>query len=163
MVDGERSIPVLAYDNAIPFVEVNGQRAVSATQICSKRFDTETPIGNNEVKFENGTVVVHDQQHAFVLKDGRQVRVTLFDPFAVDLEHMDEGGLVKAPMHGKLVAVFVKPGDRVEKGQRLAIVEAMKMEHALLAPTAGEVAEVAAEPGAQVAEGAPLIHIKTEG
>ena len=66
-------------------------------------------------------------------------------------------------MHGKLIAVFVKPGDRVEKGQRLAIVEAMKMEHALVAPAAGEIAEVAAEPGAQVAEGARLIVDSTTG
>ena len=65
-------------------------------------------------------------------------------------------------MHGKLIAIFVKPGDRVEKGQRLAVVEAMKMEHALLAPADGEVAEVAAEPGAQVSEGARLIVLKTE-
>ena len=57
------------------------------------------------------------------------------------------GGSVKAPMHGKLIAVFVQPGDRVEKGQRLAIVEAMKMEHALVAPADGEVAEIAAEAG----------------
>jgi 3-methylcrotonyl-CoA carboxylase alpha subunit len=99
----------------------------------------------------------------FVLRSGRQTRVALHDPFAVDLEHMDEGGLVKAPMHGKLVAVFVAPGDHVKKGQRLAIVEAMKMEHVLTAPADGEVAEVASEPGAQVAEGARLIVFKTEG
>ena len=97
-----------------------------------------------------------------VLAGGRQTRVDRHDPFAVDLEHMDEGGTVKAPMHGKLVAVFVKPGDKVEKGRHLAIVEAMKMEHALVAPAAGEVVEVAAEPGAQVAEGARLIVIATE-
>jgi 3-methylcrotonyl-CoA carboxylase alpha subunit len=85
-----------------------------------------------------------------------------YDPFDVDLEHMDQGGSVKAPMHGKLIAVFVKAGDKVEKGQRLAIVEAMKMEHVLIAPADGEVAEIAAEPGAQVAEGARLIGLKTE-
>ncbi|MFL5142434.1 MAG: acetyl/propionyl/methylcrotonyl-CoA carboxylase subunit alpha [Microvirga sp.] len=96
-----------------------------------------------------------------VLRNGRQTRVDRHDPFAVDLEHIDEGGAVKAPMHGKLIAVFVRPGDRVEKGQRLAIVEAMKMEHALVAPAAGEVAEVAAEPGQQVAEGARLIVLAT--
>ncbi len=84
------------------------------------------------------------------------------DPFAVDLEHLDSGDSVNAPMHGKLVAVFVSPGDRVEKGQRLAVVEAMKMEHALLAPADGEVAEVAAEVGAQVAEGARLIVLKSD-
>jgi 3-methylcrotonyl-CoA carboxylase alpha subunit len=92
-----------------------------------------------------------------VVEDGRQTRVELYDPFAVDLEHIGEAGVVKAPMHGKLVALFVKPGDRVEKGQRLAVIEAMKMEHVLLAPAAGEVIEVAAETGAQVAEGARLI------
>ena len=74
-----------------------------------------------------------------------------------------EGGSVKAPMHGKLIALFVQPGDRVEKGQRLAIVEAMKMEHALVAPADGEVAEVAAEVGSQVAEGARLIVVKADG
>ena len=97
-----------------------------------------------------------------VVRNGRQTRVALYDPFAIDLEHMDEGGSVKAPMHGKLIAVFVQPGDRVEKGQRLAIVEAMKMEHALVAPSAGEVTEIAAEPGAQVAEGARLIVLKAD-
>jgi 3-methylcrotonyl-CoA carboxylase alpha subunit len=97
-----------------------------------------------------------------VLRDGRQTRVARHDPFDVDLEHLNGGNFVKAPMHGKLIAVLVKPGDRVEKGQRLAVVEAMKMEHALVAPSDGEVAEIAAEPGAQVAEGARLIILKTE-
>ncbi len=98
----------------------------------------------------------------YVIRNGRQTLVQPYDPFDVDLEHMDEGGAVKAPMHGKLVAVFVQPGDKVEKGQRLAIVEAMKMEHVLVAPSDGEVAEIAAEPGAQVAEGARLIVLKAE-
>jgi 3-methylcrotonyl-CoA carboxylase alpha subunit len=98
----------------------------------------------------------------FVVKDGRQSHVRLHDPFAVDLEHMDEGGSVKAPMHGKLIALFVQPGDRVEKGQRLAVVEAMKMEHVLVAPIDAEVAEIAAEPGAQVAEGARLIVLRAQ-
>lgn len=98
----------------------------------------------------------------YVFRNGRQTLVQLYDPFDVDLEHMDEGGSVKAPMHGKLIAMFVQPGDKVEKGQRLAIVEAMKMEHVLVAPSDGEVAEIAAEPGAQVVEGARLIVLKAE-
>jgi 3-methylcrotonyl-CoA carboxylase alpha subunit len=105
---------------------------------------------------------VQTDHGVIVLNGGRQTRIALFDPFDVDLEHLDGGNSVKAPMHGKLIAVFVKPGERVHKGQRLAIVEAMKMEHALLAPADGEVAEVAAEAGAQVAEGARLIVLKTE-
>jgi 3-methylcrotonyl-CoA carboxylase alpha subunit len=50
----------------------------------------------------------------------------------------------------------------VEKGDRLAVVEAMKMEHVLVAPCAGTVTEIAAEPGAQVGEGARLIVIAAE-
>ncbi|MBM6596485.1 acetyl-CoA carboxylase biotin carboxylase subunit [Microvirga pudoricolor] len=106
--------------------------------------------------------IVEADDAAIVLHQGRQTRVILHDPFAVDLEHLGEGSSIKAPMHGKVVAVFVQPGDRVEKGQRLAIVEAMKMEHVLTAPFEAEIAEVAAEAGAQVAEGARLIVLKTE-
>ncbi len=65
-------------------------------------------------------------------------------------------------MHGKVVAVFVVEGEAVEKGQRIAIVEAMKMEHALVAPRAGIVMEVAAEAGQQVPEGAKLVVIGEE-
>ena len=126
-------------------------------------WDTEGAfVRGREDAREQSFSIVDAEDSIIVLSHGRQTRVSLHDPFAVDLEHMDEGGTVKAPMHGKVVAVFVQPGDRVEKGQRLAIVEAMKMEHALVAPMDGEVAEVAAEAGAQVAEGARLIVLKTE-
>ena len=97
-----------------------------------------------------------------VVASGRQTRVAPFDPFAVDLEHLDAGDAVLSPMHGKLVAMFVTPGQRVEKGQRLAIVEAMKMEHALLAPRDGAVAEIGGEAGQQVAEGARLVVFEPE-
>jgi 3-methylcrotonyl-CoA carboxylase alpha subunit len=65
-------------------------------------------------------------------------------------------------MHGKVLAVEVKVGDRVTKGQRLAVVEAMKMEHALNAYADGTVAEVAVSAGTQVAEGARLIVVKED-
>jgi 3-methylcrotonyl-CoA carboxylase alpha subunit len=107
-----------------------------------------------------GTTVVETGAGVVVIEEGRQTHIALHDPFAVDLEHMHEGGVLKAPMHGKLVAVLVKPGDRVAKGQRLAVIEAMKMEHVLQAPAAGEVTEVSAEAGAQVMEGARLIGLR---
>ncbi|SFJ80512.1 3-methylcrotonyl-CoA carboxylase alpha subunit [Bosea sp. OK403] len=89
---------------------------------------------------------------------GRQTAVALFDPFSVDLDAAaGAGGIIKAPMHGKLIALFVTAGEAVVKGQRLAIVEAMKMEHVLVAPRAGTVTEVAGEAGAQVAEGAKVV------
>ncbi|KMO34071.1 carbamoyl-phosphate synthase subunit L [Methylobacterium tarhaniae] len=106
--------------------------------------------------------VIDAPNGVLVLAGGRQIALAPPDPFAVDLDHIDQGGTIKAPMHGRLVAVLVAPGDRVVRGQRLAVVEAMKMEHALTAPSDGTVAEVAAEAGQQVAEGARLITLTTE-
>jgi 3-methylcrotonyl-CoA carboxylase alpha subunit len=65
-------------------------------------------------------------------------------------------------MHGKVLAVLVESGAQVAKGQPVAIIEAMKMEHTLAAPVAGRVSEVGVEAGAQVAEGAAIIVIGTE-
>ena len=62
-------------------------------------------------------------------------------------------------MHGKLLAVLVSAGEAVSKGHRLAIIEAMKMEHALVAPRDGIVTEIAVAVGAQIAEGASIMAI----
>jgi 3-methylcrotonyl-CoA carboxylase alpha subunit len=53
----------------------------------------------------------------------------------------------------------VKAGDKVSKGQALAVMEAMKMEHSIAAPADGVVAELMYAPGDQVAEGAELLKI----
>ena len=97
----------------------------------------------------------------FVLDRGRQTRVALVDPLDVSFDDHggDAGGAVKSPMHGKLVALFVAEGDVVEKGQRVAIVEAMKMEHPVLAPRAGTVEGLAFEAGSQLGEGAKIMVI----
>lgn len=52
------------------------------------------------------------------------------------------GGIVKAPMPGTIVKVNVKPGDRVEIGQELCVLEAMKMNNSIRATQPGQVAEV---------------------
>ncbi len=67
------------------------------------------------------------------------------------------GGSLAAPMPGKVIAVMVKAGDRVEKGAPLVILEAMKMEHTIAAPAHGVVKEVHYAAGEQVLEGAELI------
>jgi len=77
--------------------------------------------------------------------------------------NLDAGGLIKAPMHGKLVALFVESGQKVAKGDRIAVVEAMKMEHVLTAPVSGVIGDIVAEIGAQVAEGARITVIVEEG
>jgi 3-methylcrotonyl-CoA carboxylase alpha subunit len=65
-----------------------------------------------------------------------------------------------SPMPGLVRAVLVAPGQAVSQGDRLLVVEAMKMEHAILAPRDGRVAEVLAREGAQVEAGAPLVRLE---
>ena len=71
-------------------------------------------------------------------------------------------GAVLSPMPGRIVSVDVQPGEHVVKGRRLVVMEAMKMEHALTAPMDGRVEHLAAEEGAQVAEGVVLVRIAQE-
>ena len=68
-------------------------------------------------------------------------------------------GAITAPMPGRIVQLSVKPGDRVERGRTLLVLEAMKMEHALAAPIDGVVAEVRVAQGDQVSEGALLVKL----
>jgi 3-methylcrotonyl-CoA carboxylase alpha subunit len=63
-------------------------------------------------------------------------------------------------MHGRLLEIAVGVGDRVETGQRLAVIEAMKMEHTLRAPFAGTVTQVPVGAGQQVVEGAQIMVIE---
>ncbi len=111
-----------------------------------------------------GSTTVASPEGILVVRNNRQTRIALFDPFDVDLDAMDDAGgaAVKSPMHGKLVALMVKPGDAVAKGQKVAVVEAMKMEHALASPRDGVVAEVIGEVGAQVGEGARVVVLREE-
>jgi 3-methylcrotonyl-CoA carboxylase alpha subunit len=104
-------------------------------------------------------VVIDALERVYVLRGGRQTVVKLKDAEAVDVEHLSGDGVVAAPMHGKLLTILVAAGEAVHKGQRLAVIEAMKMEHSLLAPVDGVVAEVAAAAGTQVAEGAKVLAI----
>jgi 3-methylcrotonyl-CoA carboxylase alpha subunit len=98
----------------------------------------------------------------YVLHRGRQTVVRPAEAGSGDVDRVDGDGQIKAPMHGKVLALLVADGDRVEKGQRLAVIEAMKMEHALTARQPGRVAGIAVAPGQQVAEGARLMTIEAE-
>ena len=99
----------------------------------------------------------------YVICDHRQTEVSLFDPLSVDATDAAGGdGAVVSPMHGRIVALLVAIGDAVAKGQKLAIIEAMKMEHALVAPFAGSVTEVLAQTGSQVAQGARIVAIAAQ-
>ena len=96
----------------------------------------------------------------YVLRHGRQTMVRRALLGAGAMDGADGDGIIKAPMHGKVLAILVAGGQSVVKGQRLAIIEAMKMEHALTAPHAGTVTGVLVSAGGQVAEGAKIMAIE---
>jgi biotin carboxyl carrier protein len=91
------------------------------------------------------------------------LRETLYEPRAADGPSGAADNEVRAPMNGKIVAVLVAEGDAVVKGQRLVVVEAMKMQHELTAQVAGRVARLAVKTGDQVATRQVLVELKPIG
>ena len=145
-LSGERrlELPLIAEGEGVIAHAVYGRAAVSVT------VDGEQPAG----------IAVADADAIYVVHRGRQTRVGLRDVALDRAGDSDTGGVVRAPMHGKVLAVTVEKGERVHRGQRLAIIEAMKMEHALTAPNDGIVAEIAVAAGAQVDESAAVMRIE---
>jgi 3-methylcrotonyl-CoA carboxylase alpha subunit len=94
---------------------------------------------------------------AHVFSPRGATRITLIDALAQAGGTDQEGGRLSAPMPGKIVGFLVKVGDKVSKGQALAVMEAMKMEHTIAAPADGQIGELLYAPGDQVSEGAELL------
>jgi 3-methylcrotonyl-CoA carboxylase alpha subunit len=95
--------------------------------------------------------------HVFTALGATQI--TAIDLLAHAGESHAEGGRLTAPMPGKILSFSVKAGDVVKKGQPLAVMEAMKMEHTIAAPADGVVEELMYAPGDQVTEGSELLKI----
>lgn len=101
-----------------------------------------------------------------VLLRGRVIRVDVADERRLRLRAMSTEFAVTgkqvicAPMPGKVVKVLVKPGQDVEAGQGLVVVEAMKMENELKAPKAGKVVELLAKEGSTVENNAKLVVVE---
>jgi 3-methylcrotonyl-CoA carboxylase alpha subunit len=106
--------------------------------------------------------VVRDGEHFHVFSKGVHTDLHYNDALAHAGEAEAEGGRLTAPMPGKIVAVLVKAGQDVKKGEALLIMEAMKMEHTIAAPHEGIVEEVLYAVGDQVTEGAPLLSFKQD-
>jgi acetyl/propionyl-CoA carboxylase alpha subunit/acetyl-CoA carboxylase carboxyltransferase component len=113
-----------------------------------------TRLGRHQSRFEVGTTghrVVSDVQSGdhLVEVDGVPHRLSRAD-----------GGVVRAPMPGVVVAVSVAPGDLVEAGSAVAVLESMKMESTVEAPFAGRVRQVLVGTNVQVDQGAALVRLE---
>ncbi len=78
------------------------------------------------------------------------------------LEDAGGDGVISAPMHGQLLEVLVNEGDSVTKGQKIAVLEAMKMQHEILAEVTGTVTRVHADADTQIALGTIILEIEAE-
>ncbi|MGE5501152.1 MAG: biotin/lipoyl-containing protein, partial [Ignavibacteriales bacterium] len=132
---------------------LNGPRA-GVRVACNGR-TYEAPIDADleaDVLIADEEVVVFERGEAFVFTR----------PVAQNADEASAAadGAVRSPMPGKIVSVSAQPGDQVARGQALVTLEAMKMEHTLVAAFDGTVAEVSAKPGDQVSEGVVLARLE---
>ena len=98
----------------------------------------------------------------FAVTTGGDTFLVTIPEFSADADAALGGNVVKAPMPGKVLSVLATAGKAVTRGETLAVLEAMKMEHALAAPRDGIVEAVHAAAGQQVADGDVLVMLVEE-
>lgn len=156
------------------------------------RFTNGTTISDVDLDQESGTVWFNKSDGDHVLRIGRVTWVIdsveigpdtirfRMNGIPVVLGYQDEqamlldrlgfrkvsastAGTLRAPMPGRMVAVLVSVGDTVTSGQRVAVLEAMKMENELRAPMDGIVAAVPVQAGQSVEKNTVIIEITPLG
>ncbi|WP_416896543.1 MAG: acetyl/propionyl/methylcrotonyl-CoA carboxylase subunit alpha [Minwuia sp.] len=123
-------------------------------------------IGGNEAAWRRGGAT---ERVWFAESGGRILIQTATHDFAAEettyidraAEAAASDGAVVSPMNGRVLRIEVTAGDTVKKGQLVAVLEAMKMEHEIVAPVAGTVAEAPVAAGQQVGSNALLVRIDT--
>ncbi len=107
--------------------------------------------------------VIDTEDVLVVLGDDCEDRLRLIAPDATAVAESAGDGRITAPIPGQVRGVLVAAGDRVARGQVLVVMEAMKMEISLSAPSAGIVGRVAANVGSMAEEGQVLVEIDPSG
>jgi 3-methylcrotonyl-CoA carboxylase alpha subunit len=143
LVDGVATKVEVTWGEAGPAVSVVGQEPRAAPEPRSLRVIGET----------NPLRVICDMAQV-------ELRWPSFEGGATDAA--GDGGSIRAPIIGRIAKIFVREGDAVAKGDRIAVVEAMKMEHVLHAGRDGRIAKLAAKEGEQVSEGALIALLAEE-
>jgi 3-methylcrotonyl-CoA carboxylase alpha subunit len=155
--DGDWHEAVLESDRSGFRVIAGARRLV----IEEARRNGETLHVRLDGKALRATVARHGAERMLFLTGGSQ-RFEAEDPLACGQDGAALGGHLRAPMPGRIVSLCVSPGARVGKGTALLIMEAMKMEHTLHAPSDGHVGAYHFQAGDQVEEGADLLDFEPE-
>ena len=96
----------------------------------------------------------------YLFKDGRDFVLRKVEHATAPVNELKAS--LAAPMPGKIVKILVSEGDKVKKGDRIMVVEAMKMEHAIIAPYDGTVKTICFDEGDQVTQGVELAECEPE-
>lgn len=148
-----RSLKLGAFEVQVAYghtgYRVDGQRMA----VVRDGLDYQLMLGEQQVR---GTVVFEGET-LHVFHGGTVTVLELFDAIAHAGQDEGHAGKLVAPMPGKIVALLSAKGAVVKKGAPLLVMEAMKMEHTITAPSDGTVAEFLFAAGDQVAEGAELL------
>ncbi len=119
----------------------------------------QAQLGERRVRA--AVVVAGERRHVFF--EGRAWPLSLVDSLHAGGGGEDVEGGLRAPMPGKIIALVARAGATVEKGAPLLVLEAMKMEHTLVAPRRGRVKAFRCAAGEQVADGMELVDFEPEG
>ncbi len=110
-----------------------------------------------------GFTVYPSTRGCFVACGPNQIEVEIPDLGLSGVGGNRDGGLVLAPMHGKIVQMLVGQDQHVVQGQPLVVLEAMKMEHIIRAPHDGVLASLSVTHGQQVSAGEPVLEVRPDG
>ncbi len=124
---------------------------------------------NNELVTDNKISTNFIEQHADVLAKAaenyisREIKTSEQDSYVKQHINLPEGFVaVLAPMQATVISLDVAVNDTVVKGQQIAILEAMKMEHIVVAQASGTVSHVLTEPGITLMDGEAIIAIEVD-
>ena len=152
---------------SLPLSRLEGEmpgRAEGGATTTDLTISARTELDGTSAQFAARVVVTPTRsgKSVSVLLDGETSAFLHHDPLAgADAGHGGSGDIT-APMTGVVRIVAVKAGDRVEAGERLLVMEAMKMEHTLKAPRAGVVQSVHCTEGGQAEGGALLVKMEED-
>ena len=109
-------------------------------------------------------VIFNNSTHAVqIANQTRSVTLTKLNTLAADAKDNASDGTVSAPMHGRLLEISVAVGDNVKIGDKLAVLEAMKMQHEIVAEIDGTVSTIAASENIQIAADDLILEIERPG
>ena len=146
-------------------MDMNDQSVVSVTLPDDETYDLVFDLGGNagEVNvmidgdWHLAQCYMNDADMLFIASDFGHHQLKWQNPVSMADASADGHGKLTAPMPGKVVAVHVEMGDEVSKGQPLVVMEAMKMEHTIVAPQDGIIADVQAKAGMQIDDKLELV------